>query len=110
MKTINEVLEFLHLENQTVEPFKGENKKYYYYTNNSQEGYQLQTLIYTYFETIKSNELITYIAGEGIDYEEVVSKYDNEYIELKGPDYLLTTIYSSLFISENHYPILNKFI
>ena len=78
--------------------YNKENKKYYYYTNNSQEGYQLQTLIYTYFETIKSNELITYIAGEGIDYEEVVSKYDNEYIELKGPDYFLTTIYSSLFM------------
>ena len=30
MKTINEVLEYLHLDNKTVEPFKGENNRYYY--------------------------------------------------------------------------------
>lgn len=73
-------------------------KKYYFYTDNSQEGYQLRSLITGYFETLKNNELLTYISGEGIDYEEVTEKYNYELKELKGSDYLLVIIYSSLFM------------
>lgn len=73
-------------------------KKYYFYTDNSQEGYQLRSLITGYFESLKNNELLTYISGEGIDYEEVTEKYNYELKELKGSDYLLVIIYSSLFM------------
>ena len=73
-------------------------KKYYFYTDNSQEGYQLRSLITGYFESLKNNELLTYISGEGIDYEEVTEKYNYEFKELKGSDYLLVIIYSSLFM------------
>ena len=78
--------------------YKEKEKKYYFYTDNSQEGYQLRSLITGYFESLKNNELLTYIAGEGIDYEEVTEKYNYELKELKGSDYLLVIIYSSLFM------------
>ena len=78
--------------------YNEEDKKYYFYADNSQDGYQLQNLIYSYFESLKSNELITYITGEGIDYEDVTAKYDYEFKELESSDYLLIIIYSSLFM------------
>lgn len=78
--------------------YNEEEKKYYFYTDNSQDGYQLQSLIRGYFESLKNNELITYVAGEGIDYEEITAKYNYEFKELEGSDFFLTTIYSSLFM------------
>ena len=62
--------------------YNKEEKKYYFYTDNSQDGYQLQSLIKGYFESLKNNELITYVAGEGIDYEEINAKYNYEFKEL----------------------------
>ncbi len=73
-------------------------KKYHFYADNSQNGYQLQSLITGYFETLKNNELITYVTGEGIDYEEVTAKYNYEFEELEGSNFLLVTIYSTLFM------------
>ena len=58
--------------------YNKEEKKYYFYTDNSQDGYQLQSLIKGYFESLKNNELITYVAGEGIDYEEINAKYPGQ--------------------------------
>lgn len=78
--------------------YNEEDKKYYFYADNSQDGYQLQSLITAYFESLKNNELITYITGEGIDYEEVTTNYDYEFKELEGSDYMLIIIYSSLFM------------
>ena len=78
--------------------YNKEEKKYYFYTDNSQEGYQLQSLIKGYFESLKNNELITYVAGEGIDYEEISAKYNYEFKELEGSDFILVTIYSTLFM------------
>lgn len=78
--------------------YNEEDKKYYFYADNSQDGYQLQSLITAYFESLKNNELITYITGEGIDYEEVTANYDYEFKELEGSDYMLIIIYSSLFM------------
>lgn len=78
--------------------YNEEDKKYYFYADNSQDGYQLQSLITAYFESLKNNELITYITGEGIDYEEVTTNYDYEFKELEGSDYRLIIIYSSLFM------------
>lgn len=78
--------------------YNKEEKKYYFYTDNSQDGYQLQSLIRGYFESLKNNELITYVAGEGIDYEEITAKYNYEFKELEGSDFILVTIYSTLFM------------
>ncbi len=78
--------------------YNEEEMKYYFYADNSQDGYQLQSLITAYFESLKNNELITYITGEGIDYEEVTANYDYEFKELEGSDYMLIIIYSSLFM------------
>lgn len=78
--------------------YNEEEKKYYFYADNSQDGYQLQNLIRGYFESLKNNELINYVTGEGIDYEEITAKYNYEFKELEGSDFILVTIYSTLFM------------
>lgn len=78
--------------------YNKEEKKYYFYADNSQDGYQLQNLIRGYFESLKNNELINYVTGEGIDYEEITAKYNYEFKELEGSDFILVTIYSTLFM------------
>lgn len=78
--------------------YSEEEKKYYFYTDSGQDGIQIQNLITSYFETLKNNELISEITGAGIDYEQIESKYNYEYIELPGNNYLLITIYSTLFM------------
>lgn len=78
--------------------YNQEEQKYYFYTDSGQDGIQIQSLITNYFETLKNNELINEITGYGIDYEQIVHKYNYEYIELSGNNYLLITIYSTLFM------------
>lgn len=79
MKTINEVLEFLHLKNQTVEPFKGENKKYYYTyliipTNPNSSFYM--NVYFGMKITYTLNEVYT---GSGRKICNYINKYPNDY-------------------------------
>ena len=79
MKTIDEVLEFLHLENQTVEPFKGENKKYYYTyliipTNPNSSFY-----MNVYFGMKITRTLNEVYTGSGRKICNYINKYPNDY-------------------------------
>ena len=80
MKTINGLLEFLHLENQTVEPFKGENNRYYYTyliipTNPNSSFY-----MNVYFGMKISYSLKTdNYTGSGRKIVNYINKYPNDY-------------------------------
>lgn len=79
MKTIIEVLEFLHLENQTVEPFKGENGKYYYTyliipTNPNSSFY-----MNVYFGMKITHTLNEVYTGSGRKICNYINKYPNDY-------------------------------
>lgn len=80
MKTINELLEFLHLENKNLEPFKGENKKYYYTyliipTNPNSSFY-----MNVYFGMKISYSLKTdNYTGSGRKIVNYINKYPNDY-------------------------------
>ena len=80
MKTINEVLEFLHLENQSVEPFKGENNRYYYtyliIPTNPNSGFYMNV----YFGMKISYSLKTdNYTGSGRKIVNYINKYPNDY-------------------------------
>ena len=80
MKTINEVLEFLHLENQTVEPFKGENKKYYYtylvIPTNTNSSFYMN--VYFGMKITYSLKTDNY-TGSGRKICHYINKYPNDY-------------------------------
>ena len=99
MKTINEVLEFLHLENQTVEPFKGENNRYYYtyliiatnpnssFYMNVYFGMKISYSLKTDNYTGSGRKIVNYINKYPNDYYKQYIGFYNNVEELKKAEY-----------------------